>query len=124
MAKAKSTASKPFTDKQVKELTSFEAAITDETAEALEKVAGGNEIGIQRRMCLAVVSRDAPTLAKLRTEAPEAFRKTFEAVEGFVKHIQGVQEVAQAAHWRMKIADCMGASDDEPFVPVGGGNHG
>ena len=119
MAKAKSTASKPLTDKQVKEITSFGPAIDDATAKSLERIAGGNEIGTQRRLCLIAVSRDAATLARLRNEAPEAFKEMLEAVNGFVKHIGAVREIAQAAHMRLVIADCMVDSDGK-FPATGG----
>lgn len=119
MAKSKSTGSKKLTDKQAKELTSFGAAIDDATVRSLDRIASSPAVGINRRLSLLALSRDAATLAKIRSEAPEAFKEMLECVASFEAHAKGVYECAQSAHVRLMLADCMVGPDNELLVSTG-----
>lgn len=45
-------------------MTDFDAMMTDEMMEYMEAIAAGEEIGVQRRLSLVTVARDADTLKR------------------------------------------------------------
>ncbi|ARB47201.1 MULTISPECIES: hypothetical protein [Gammaproteobacteria] len=81
----------------------FEPNIRDHTMQELERVAGGNGIGTQRRLCLIALARDSETLRRLKTEEPEAFSDMEKAVFGFREHAEALLEVANAACVRIEL---------------------
>lgn len=98
-----------LSEEELDALANFGPCISDEQVEQLEKSATTHERGQQRRLCLVACSCSADKLTELSTESPEAFGEMLECIEAFKEHSKGLAELAEAAYFRMRIADCRGA---------------
>lgn len=92
-------------EEEPEELINFSPCISDNERKELEVVAGSQNIGQQRRLVLLACARSANDLSELSTENCEAFSEMLGSIEAFKEHTQGLVEFAEAAVFRMKIAD-------------------
>lgn len=104
MANEKAITTTP-SEAELDALANFAPAFDKPTMFSLEKVAGGQSIGTQRRATLAVLTMTADELTKVSLEEQSTYAEMLRAVEGFKTHAQGMLEAAEAAVIRMTIAD-------------------
>jgi hypothetical protein len=104
MAKKKTTTTLP-SEADLDELASFAPALDKPTMSNLEKVAGGQAVGMQRRVALAVLTMNADELTRVSLEDQSTYAEMRRAVEGFRVHATGMLEAAEAAAIRIVIAD-------------------
>lgn len=90
---------------ELEKLANFGPALDDATMYELEKVAGGRDIGIQRRIALAVLTKSAEELSKVSAESQETYAEMRRAIEGFREHVEGLHGAATAAALRIVVAD-------------------
>jgi FtsZ-interacting cell division protein YlmF len=95
-----------LTEEQIVKICNFGPAISDDEMRKIEGMAGGNSVGIKRRLVLAACARTADVLSEMAVATPEAFKEMQEAIDAFKEHIKGLLEFADAAQIRMIIADC------------------
>lgn len=98
--------SQTIVKKQREEPIGFGPAIDDETMAKMEAGATSKERGLSRRYTLLVMARDAESLAKLSIDNPSAYAEMREAIDDFKSHAEALLEIAEAASFRMSIADC------------------
>ena len=103
---ASESVTKEFSDAELDAMSSFGPAIDDETMERMEMGAQG--AGIPRRLTLIAMARGADELSRISIEKPEAFGEMLTDIEIFRDHAKALFETAEAAVFRMKIADCRG----------------
>ena len=84
---------------------SFAPVFDKPTMFRMEEVAGGQFIGIQRRIALAVLTMSADELTKASQEDPSTYAEIREAVEVFKTHAQAMLDAADVAAIRTAIAD-------------------
>jgi hypothetical protein len=112
MAKKNSTNKQDLSDDQFEKLANFQPAFDKETMMELERVAGCNGIGINRRVSLAALTQSAESLANFSMKEPETYGETLDCAEAFLTHAKGLNEMAEAALIRLQIADCRKASHE------------
>ena len=118
MAKKKAT-TPDATDEELAELANFGAAFDTAKMYELEAIAGGNEIGMQRRMMLGALTRTADELCEFSKTDQGAYAEMRSAIEGFKMHAAGVLEAAEAAALRVAIADIRGGAAVGHLVGTG-----
>jgi hypothetical protein len=84
----------------------FGPAINGATMQDMEADAASNERGIERRLVLLGLARDAATLARLSVDNPELFGQMRESIENFTCHARTLLEAAESAKLRMRMTDC------------------
>lgn len=84
---------------------SFGPSLDHATIERVEKCAGSNAVGINRRLCLTAHGSSAEQLKTLSKTDPEAFGSMLDGIGTFLAHARGLVEVAEAAQFRMRLAD-------------------
>jgi hypothetical protein len=104
MANEKAITTTP-SEAELDALANFAPAFDKPTMFGLEKVAGGQSIGIQRRIALAVLTMSADELTKVSLKDQSTYAEMRKSVEGFKTHAQGMLEAAEAAAIRIAIAD-------------------
>lgn len=90
------------------QLENFPAAIDAETMRKMEE--GAQRAGVNRRLVLLALARDADALSRVSVEAPEAFGEMLEGVDSFLQHAKALHEAAEAAAFRLRVADCRGTA--------------
>ncbi len=93
-----------YTDAELLEMASFPAMLTDEEMERIESAASDSDWGIARRLVLLALARDAEMLSSLSVESPDAFDEMLGHVEEFRTHVHNLQELADSALLRLRIA--------------------
>ena len=81
----------------------FNADISDEQVQDMEKAATTQARGQQRRLCLATCARSSDDLRKLLEEAPEAFLDSLNMIDAFHTHAKGLAEISETALARMML---------------------
>lgn len=107
MARRK-VAREKFTDAELDAMANFGPAITDDDMHRMEEGAQG--FGIERRLTLIALARDANTLSQMSLDDPESFAEMLGGIESFRDHAKALLHGAEHAVLRMKIADCRSAA--------------
>jgi len=103
---ASESVTKQLSDEDMDAMANFCPAIDDETMGRMEDGAQG--IGVSRRLTLFAMARGADDLSRLSIEEPQVFGAMLADIETFRDHAKALHETADAAIFRMKIADCRG----------------
>jgi hypothetical protein len=93
-----------LSEEEIAELCDFKPVISDNEMEQIEKNA--QQFGVNRRITLAILARDADNLSNTSIEAPDVFGAMRESVEAFRDHARNLLEMAETACLRVAIADC------------------
>ena len=111
-----STSTKIEEQEAIEMIADFKPNFTDKTKIELERVASGNIIGLNRRLALLACARSADILSQLSIEHPEAYTEMINGIELFKEHVQDLSELAEAACFRIKIADCRERKNEKTKV--------
>ena len=71
----------------------------------LEKVAGGQNIGVQRRIALSALTLSAEELTQVSKTDGKTYAEMRRAIENYKMHADGLCEAATAAALRIEVAD-------------------
>ena len=75
------------------------------TIERMERGAGSTAVGQQRRICLALMGRSLEQLNQSSISDPDVFAELLQMAREFLSHAKALVEVAEAAVFRMELAD-------------------
>lgn len=90
---------------EFEKLANFAPAFDKPTMYELEKIAAGQNIGVQRRVALAALTMSAEELSKVSTEDQATYAEMRRAIADFEAHVEGLHEAATAAALRIVVAD-------------------
>lgn len=90
-------------------LADFGPGIDKETMFKMERGAASNDVGINRRVTLGVLTMGAGALANVAISEPGAFKEMALCVGRFRAHAQALVEVAEAVEARLSIASGIAA---------------
>jgi len=104
--KKRNAPNNPSDDALLEELAGFTAAFDDTTMFQVEKVAGSNNMRVQRRIVLAILTRTADQLSDTSIKDPTTYTVMLEQAQSFAQYTKRLHELAGAASFRLRIADC------------------